>query len=356
MSTATPLVSVVIPTCDRQDILNRCLAALAAQTYPNFEVIVVDDHSQDSTPALLAELAEQQPALNLRSLRNDQPLGANPSRNRGIRAARGEFVAFLDSDCIAASDWLEKLMAGFRTPRVAAVTGRVDDRPPTNIYELTFKGTHRLHHDGPAHRLVAGNMCVRRELLLKYRLDEDRAAAATNADGQRDLKVSGRGDEEGLFLLLRAAGYEQLIVSDAVVLHDHGFDRPTFYRQAFRGGKSAARLVYKYYLRQRIDMIPFVLAYVTLPLIALHVWLAAVPAFFMLGALAAITYNDLFRKGKTLGETLRTFPLLVAYYHVRLAGYVIESLRLRLTKHNLQRTQLDKIERAGDTDAGWHTS
>ena len=340
-----PLVSIVIPTCDRREIIARGLEALAQQTYANLEVIVVDDFSADGTPEMLDEMAGRHLRLHLRCLQNESHLGANPSRNRGIEAAGGEFVAFLDSDCIAEPDWLERLLAGFASERVAAVSGRVVDLPPTNIYELTFKGTHRLHRDGPAHRLVAGNMCVRRPLLLKYRLDEDRATPLRNTDGRPETGVSGRGDEEGLYLLLRAAGYEMRIVTDAVVRHEHPLDRRRFFRQAFRGGRSAARLVYKYYLPQRIDMLPFLLTYLTVPLMLLHPWLAAVPSFFFAGALAAITYNDLVRKGKTVGETLRTFPLLLVFYHVRLAGYALELLRLRLTRHGLTRVRLDRVPR-----------
>ena len=317
--------------------------ALVRQSHPAFEVIVVDDCSADETPEFLRVFQAAHPELQLRTLRNETHAGANPSRNRGIRIARGEYVAFLDSDCLAAPDWLEKLMAGFRGPRVGAVTGLVEDQAPENLYELTFKGTHRLHQAGPAHRLVGGNMCVRRELLLKYRLDEDRARPTAPSEGRPDVTVSGRGDEEGLFLLLRAAGHEVWTVPDAVVRHEHAMGRRAFYRQALRGGRSAARLVYKFRLRQRIDMLPFLLAYVSLPLGLIGAWLLVVPAFFMCGALAAITYNDLFRKGKTVGETLKTFPLLVVYYHVRLAGYVFETVRLRVARGGPARVRLDEI-------------
>ncbi len=342
----TPLVSIVIPTCDRRDILSRCLEALARQTYPNFEIIVVDDCSTDDTPELLRRMVDMPDGPPLRALRNDQPAGANPSRNRGIRAACGEFVAFLDSDCIAEPEWLAGLMRGFVSDRVAAVTGRVVDLPPSNIYELTFKGTHRLARPGPARRLVAGNMCVRRELLLRYRLDEDRAEPATDSDGRRDIAVSGRGDEEGLFLLLRAAGYEQHVVPDAVVLHEHRLAARTFFRQALRGGRSAARLVYKYYLPQRLDMLPFILTYLALPLVLAGGWWWLMPLLLACAAIAALVYNDLVNKGKTAGEMIRSFPILLIYYHVRLCGYVFETARLRLTSSGPQRVSLGRV--AGD--------
>ena len=341
-----PLVSLIVPTCDRRDTLGRCLQALARQTYPHYEIIVVDDFSADGTPDLLREFAEGHPELAFHTLRNEVHAGANPSRNRGIRASQGAFVAFLDADCLAEPDWLENLMRGFTSRRVAAVTGMVVDPPPTNIYELTFKGTHRVHRAGPAPRLVAGNMCVRRQLLLEYRLDEDRSEPLKEKTGRPDVTVSGRGDEEGLFWMLRAAGYEMRVAPDAVVLHEHHLERRSFFRQAFRGGRSAARLVYKYHLPHRLDLLPFMCTYLTLLLVAVQPWLAVVPAFFFAAALAAITYNDLVRKGKTLAETIRSFPVLLLYYHLRLAGYLLEMLRLRLGKGGLERVRLEQIPRA----------
>jgi glycosyltransferase involved in cell wall biosynthesis len=346
-----PLVSVVIPTCNRRAVLERCLIALTRQTYPKFEVIVIDDFSSDGTGDLLENFFSRHPALVLIRLRNETLLGANPSRNRGILASRGDFVAFLDSDCIAEPDWLERLIGAFTSPRVAAVSGLIVDPLPGNIYELTFKGTHRLHRSGPAHRLIAGNMCVRRGPLLRHRLDEDRSGPTLDKEGRPDIRVSGRGDEEGLFLRLKAAGHEICSEPRAVVFHEHHLDGRTFFRQAFRGGRSAARLVYKYYLPHRLDMVPFLLAHLTLPAALVRAWLLAVPAFFFAGALMAVTYNDLVRKGKTWFETLRSFPVLVVYYHVRLAGYVWETLRLRLTRTGVRRIHLDEAEREVTVDS-----
>lgn len=97
MSGSMPLVSVVVPTYDRPDRLTRALESVAAQTYRNIEVLVVDDCS----PTPLRPVVD---AVDLRSLvavvylRNEENLGGNGSRIRGIEAATGEFVAFLDDD------------------------------------------------------------------------------------------------------------------------------------------------------------------------------------------------------------------------------------------------------------------
>ncbi|MCH7591753.1 MAG: glycosyltransferase family 2 protein [Planctomycetes bacterium] len=339
-SSTKPFVSVVVPTCNRCDEIARCLDALLRQTYPNLEVIVIDDGSSDGTPALLEGYLRQFPDGGLVCLRNESSIGANPSRNRGIRASRGTLIAFEDSDCVARPDWIEKLVAAFASDRVGAVTGLVEDPPPRNIFELALRGTHRVAGSVFANRLVGGNMCVRRDLLRQDALDEDRATPASRRDGRPDVTASGRGDEEGLFLRLRAAGHEVRVTRDAVVLHEHYYTARSFFRQAFRGGRSAARLVYKFHLRPRLDMLPFLLAYLSLPLVLWSRTLGCVPGFFFLAALTAMTYNDLFRKQKTVSQTLRSFPVLLVYYHVRLVAYVIETISLRIRRHDIKRVRL----------------
>ena len=91
---ADDFVSVVIPTRNRWELLSRALASVLAQEDVALEVIVVDEGSTDETPAKLASIDDER----VRSLRNDVPTGVARARNRGVEAARGEWVAFLDDD------------------------------------------------------------------------------------------------------------------------------------------------------------------------------------------------------------------------------------------------------------------
>ncbi|MCA1986749.1 MAG: glycosyltransferase [Desulfovibrio sp.] len=94
-----PRLSVVIPTCNRLEILQQCLACLEAQTLPRelFEVLLVDDASTDATPAFLDTLRTP---LQLRLFRQAARGGPARARNVGIRAARGEFILFLNDDAL----------------------------------------------------------------------------------------------------------------------------------------------------------------------------------------------------------------------------------------------------------------
>lgn len=92
------LVTVVIPTHNRSDLLPRAIRSVLGQTYKNLECIVVDDASNDSTEQVVREFEDNR----LIYLRHETSLHASAARNSGIKKARGEFLAFLDDD----DEWL----------------------------------------------------------------------------------------------------------------------------------------------------------------------------------------------------------------------------------------------------------
>ena len=97
-----PLISVVIPTFNRQKTISYCLTSVLAQTYNNLEVIVVDDCSTDNTVSII----NNYPDPRLRCIVLEKNSGAQAARNRGIIEAKGDWIAFQDSD----DEWLpEKL-------------------------------------------------------------------------------------------------------------------------------------------------------------------------------------------------------------------------------------------------------
>jgi glycosyltransferase involved in cell wall biosynthesis len=87
-----PLVSVIIPTFNRAHLLERAIKSVLGQTFTDFELIVVDDGSDDSTPDLLKKFQDQLTALR------QKHAGVSAARNAGIRHSAGPLVAFLDSD------------------------------------------------------------------------------------------------------------------------------------------------------------------------------------------------------------------------------------------------------------------
>ncbi len=103
------LVSVVVPTCRRDELLNRCLAALILQDgdASAYEVIVVDDGASEETRRLV-ELWANRVKVDLRYARNTEGKGPASARNTGWRIARADIIAFTDDDCAPDRGWLRE--------------------------------------------------------------------------------------------------------------------------------------------------------------------------------------------------------------------------------------------------------
>ena len=91
---AVPLCSIVIPVWNRQDVIRRCLDSVFAQDFDDYEVIAVDDGSEDNSVAIMQSYRDPR----MRILRHSENLGVCAARGTGTEAARGEWVVYLDSD------------------------------------------------------------------------------------------------------------------------------------------------------------------------------------------------------------------------------------------------------------------
>jgi glycosyltransferase involved in cell wall biosynthesis len=144
-SGAAPVVSVVIPTYNRAHIIGRAISSALAQTFQEWELLVVDDGSTDSTEEMVRRVQD----LRVRYLRHDTRRGASAARNTGIRAARGEYVAFLDSD----DEWLPKKLETQvevfrRGPDVLGVvcTGWLSNASDGEVKRHMPSGAGRIYH------------------------------------------------------------------------------------------------------------------------------------------------------------------------------------------------------------------
>lgn len=102
-----PFVSVIIPTYNRRHILPDSISSVLNQSYRDFELIIVDDGSDDGTEEYIESIADDR----VRYLKTDRNWGPAAARNLGARAAKGEYLAFHDSDDEWLPDKLEKQMA-----------------------------------------------------------------------------------------------------------------------------------------------------------------------------------------------------------------------------------------------------
>jgi glycosyltransferase involved in cell wall biosynthesis len=99
----TPLVAVIIPTYNRERMIERALASVLSQTYQNLRVVIVDDCSTDRTREVVARTADSRVTY----IRHDWNRGAQAARNTGVANSDGDLVAFLDSD----DEWMSDKLA-----------------------------------------------------------------------------------------------------------------------------------------------------------------------------------------------------------------------------------------------------
>lgn len=101
-----PLVSIIVPVYQVKDYIGECVESLRAQTYKNLEILLVDDGSTDGSGAMCDEYAVEDSRVRVIHQENQGPSAA---RNQGLDDARGEYVAFVDSDDAVVPDFIETL-------------------------------------------------------------------------------------------------------------------------------------------------------------------------------------------------------------------------------------------------------
>ena len=192
MSTMAPaiLVSIVVPTYRRPDLLERCLTAVASQHFPrdSYEIIVCDDACSDRTRQQVRQwqqTLQERPLLRYLAVEDTQgPAGA---RNMGWRNAQGEIIAFTDDDTIPAPDWLDQGVQAMGAD-VAAVTG-VTDMPlpdPPSDYERDAAGLTRA-------AFITANCFVRRVALEEVGGFDTRYTMAWREDSDLHFALLDRG-------------------------------------------------------------------------------------------------------------------------------------------------------------------
>jgi glycosyltransferase involved in cell wall biosynthesis len=128
-----PVVSIVIPAHNEEKWIAACLESVLRDSYPNKEVIVVDDASTDGTGDILKRFP-------ITVIRNEKRVGPSSARNIGVREAKGEIIVFIDAHCIVDDvDWIEKFLGFFRDPYVGAAAGYLRREPSRGGASLRFR-------------------------------------------------------------------------------------------------------------------------------------------------------------------------------------------------------------------------
>jgi O-antigen biosynthesis protein len=222
-----PRVSVVICAYNAADTLEGCLASLEQLTYPDYEIVLVNDGSRDRT----SEIGHRCPRVRVIDIPNG---GLSAARNVGLAAATGDIVAYTDADVSVDRDWLTFLVQPFLTSEVVASGGPnvvPPDDPPMaqSIARAPGGPTHVLLDDRTAEHVPGCNMAFRREALL--------------AIGGFNPVYLRAGDDVDVCWRLQARGWKIGFAAAALVWHHHRSSVKAYWRQQVGYGEGETWLM-----------------------------------------------------------------------------------------------------------------
>ncbi len=245
-------ISVVVPALNAEETIGLCLESLQRQRSPACEVIVVDNGSRDRTTEIVSRASSRSPVPPTILLTEQKP-GPSAARNRGIRAAQGDVVAFTDADCVASPNWLHDLAPAFADDMIDGVAGNIRGYQPHTLldkFQSLFTLRHGLGREQIFDRYTlteggfpTANLAVRREILEKI-------------GGFNESLPIYTEDHDLCRRIYREGGRIKAIPGGAV-FHIHRRTLLRFLRQSFGFGRGHAQLLDTSSARMVLLQLPF---------------------------------------------------------------------------------------------------
>lgn len=212
------MVSIIICTYNRDKFFSEALESLIKQTEnpKNFEILIVNNNSTDNTENISKEFIQQHPELEINYI-NEPRQGLSFARNKGIKVAKGEIIAFMDDDAIARKDYVEKIVLNFeKYTEYGAVGGKVipiygdNEQEPVWMSKYIQGVVSKVDYGDKtkpfSKKYPAGcNMVFRKEIFQKY--------------GYFNTNLVYRGDDKYIFYKLKKHGEKILYAPDVLVYH-----------------------------------------------------------------------------------------------------------------------------------------
>ncbi len=222
-------ISVVIPVYNDEKRIGKILESLKRQTFKEFETIVVDDGSKDSSAEVAKKYADK--------VIVNQHSGPAVTRNTGIKNAKADIIAFTDSDCIAKEDWLEKINEFFKNKENKVMMGKTVIPPSTFIGDSIsalgfpagghagFENMWKVSREGYTDHLSSCNMALRKEVFEKHGMVDESFPLA----GAEDTELSYRLTKNGVKIRYNP---------EAIVEHEPRTSMKSFIRWQITRGRS----------------------------------------------------------------------------------------------------------------------
>ena len=223
MKTADPLVSIILRSFNEAWALGGTLAALRAQDYSHWELIVIDSGSSDGSQELIH-------AANPAHFVQIQPHEYNPSRvmNHGMRLARSEFGIYLNADATPqGSNWLRPLATALQDPKTAAVFGRQIPRSDCQaVYACDYDRCFGENRESAKwdHFFSMVSSGIRKDIWRQRGF----------------LETLQYAEDDEYTRWAKAKGYHVVYCADSVVMHSHNYTPAQAYKRAFGDAKALA--------------------------------------------------------------------------------------------------------------------
>lgn len=168
------LISVVIPTYNREKIIKKCITSVLNQSYSNIEVIVVDDCSEDNTIEIIKTIKDDR----IKVYKLDRNSGACAARNFGINKSKGKYIAFQDSDDIWLENKLEqqyKYLLDKKVDMVFCGMNRYNDKDSKKQFFPSFgfdEDKNHLYQELYENRVSTQCILIKKEVAEKIKFDE----------------------------------------------------------------------------------------------------------------------------------------------------------------------------------------
>lgn len=197
--------SVIIPAYNAEKTLKKCLKALKNQSFKDFETIVVDDGSKDST----REIAKEFKNVKLLEQANAGPAKA---RNRGAKVASGEIIIFTDSDCIPERNWLEEMIKPFEDNEISGVQGRYKSSQSSLIARIIQLEIEKSYSKMQKRKFI--------DFIGTYSAAYKKKVFEKMNGFDTSFPIAS-GEDTDLSFRISAAGYSMVFNQKAIVSHTH---------------------------------------------------------------------------------------------------------------------------------------
>jgi GT2 family glycosyltransferase len=330
LDSTTPLVSVVVTTRNEETMIKDCIISIFEQSYPNFELIIIDAKSSDGTFEKIGEMERLSKSFKnckrylFLSREADSPA---KGRNIGVKAAYGNIVAFTDADCIAERDWLitlvtyiPKELGGVGGPnllrhlRRSKIVDAIDNVLGTYLGSGGSPQFLRIEKVCEVYAIPSCNFAIQKSLFDTLGGFDERLRSSEDAD---------------LCNRIRDKGYKIIYTPQAKVNHFMGLDSfsafaRTIFKYGSEAGKNSAHNL-KLFQRFRFLSVAFTIAFLNLAALSFFIRIAfviTIAIIFLVTLIVAITSLKIGLQKRSPALTFLSIPIFFSIFTFYNAGFL----------------------------------